>query len=71
MSFQYMPFGGLYLNGSVVRAITSSKLAANIIIAEAEKDERFSGRFGQVPLFVITEDNAALYGCASYAQLQI
>ena len=71
MAFQYMPFGGLYLNGSVVRAITSSKLAANIIIAEAEKDERFSGRFGQVPLFVITEDNAALYGCASYAQLQI
>lgn len=71
MTFQYMPFGGLYLNGSVVRAISESKPAAKVIIAEAGKDKRFSGRFGQVPLFVITEDNAALYGCARYAQLRI
>ena len=68
MAFQYMPFAGLYFNGSVARAIINSETAAKIIAAEAGKDESFSGRFGQVPLYVITEDNAALYGCARYAQ---
>ena len=68
MAFQYMPFAGLYFNGSVARAIMNSETAAKAIAAEAGKDETFSGRFGQVPLYVITEDNAALYGCARYAQ---
>lgn len=68
MAFQYMPFAGLYFNGSVARAIMNSETAAKVIAAEAGKDESFSGRFGQVPLYVITEDNAALYGCARYAQ---
>ncbi|MCO4839527.1 MAG: glucokinase [Rhodobacteraceae bacterium] len=71
LTYQYMPLAGLYFNGSVARAIVSSESAAKVIAAEASKDETFSGRFGQVPLFVITEDNAALYGCARYAQSRV
>ena len=71
LTYQYMPLAGLYFNGSVARAIVSSESAAKVIAAEAGKDETFSGRFGQVPLFVITEDNAALYGCARYAQSRV
>jgi glucokinase len=70
LTYQYMPFAGLYFNGSVARAILDSKIAGGIIVAEANKDKAFLGRFGQVPLYLITEDNAALYGCARYVQQQ-
>jgi|TARA_Y100000385_G_C13108448_1_gene650061 glucokinase len=70
MVFQYMPFGGLYLNGSVVRAIFESEAAAKVVIAEVGKVDGFFGRSGHVPLFVIIEDYATLYGCARYAKLQ-
>lgn len=43
MAFQYMPFAGLYFNGSVARAIMNSETAAKAIAAEAGKDETFSG----------------------------
>lgn len=70
LTYQYMPLAGLYFNGSVARAILGSATAGKIIAAEASKDEALFGRFGQVPLYLITEDNAALYGCARYAQRQ-
>lgn len=70
MTYQYMPLAGLYFNGSVARAILGSPNARETVARETSKDEAFSGRFGQVPLYVITEDNAALYGCARYAQAQ-
>lgn len=68
MTYQYMPLAGLYFNGSVARAILNSDKAAKLLTSEASKDEAFAGRFGQVPMFLITEDTAALYGCARYAQ---
>jgi glucokinase len=70
LTYQYMPFAGLYLNGSVARAVVGSPNAAKIIATQAAKDETFAGRFGAVPLYLITEDNAALFGCARYAQTQ-
>jgi glucokinase len=70
MTYQYMPLAGLYFNGSVARAILGSAIAGEIVSAESGKDKAFLGRFGQVPLYLITEDNAALYGCARYAQQQ-
>ena len=70
MAYQYMPLAGLYFNGSVARAVLGSATAGKIVAAEAGKDEAFLGRFGQVPLYLITEDNAALYGCARYAHRQ-
>lgn len=68
MTYQYMPLGGLYFNGSLARAVLQGEGAKQISNATAQ-DAAFSGRFGQVPLFVITEDTAALYGCARYAAL--
>lgn len=71
MTYQYMPLAGLYFNGSVARAILSQQQTAEIIANEVAKDTGFSGRFGQVPLFMITQDNAALYGCAHYVQKMV
>jgi glucokinase len=68
LNYQYMPLAGLYFNGSVARAIIGSEVAAEAIATEAAKDEIFSNRFGQIPMYLITEDNAALHGCARYAQ---
>ena len=68
MTYHYMPLAGLYFNGSVARAIFDQKDVGQIIAKEVAKDTAFAGRFGQVPLFMITQDNAALYGCAQYLQ---
>lgn len=70
LAYQYMPLAGLYLNGSVARAILGSKNAADLITTEASKGHAFAGRFGQAPLYLITEDNAALYGCVRFVQSQ-
>lgn len=65
MIYQYLPLGGLYFNGSLARAILSLDVARTVV-REAGQDVAFAGRFGQVPLYLITDDAAALYGCARY-----
>jgi glucokinase len=70
LTYQYMPLAGLYFNGSVARGILGSSEGAQIVANEVGKDDAFLGRFGQVPMFLITEDSAALFGCAHYAQIQ-
>ena len=71
MAYQYMPLAGLYFNGSVARAILSSANAADVVASVTSKDETFAGKFGQVPMYLITEDSAALYGCARFARSQV
>lgn len=68
LTYQYMPLGGLYFNGSLARAVLEGQ-GAQDIAKHAAQDTAFAGRFGQVPLFLITEDTAALYGCARYLRL--
>jgi glucokinase len=68
LTYQYMPLGGLYFNGSLARAVLQGQGAENIA-TQAAQDKLFAGRFGQVPLYLITEDTAALYGCARYLRL--
>ena len=68
LTYQYMPLGGLYFNGSLARAVLQGQGAQDIAM-HAAQDTAFAGRFGQVPLYLITEDTAALYGCARYLRL--
>lgn len=68
--YQYMPMAGLYFNGSVARGILGTPERAKIVADEVSKADGFMGRFQQVPLFLITDDSAPLYGCAHFAQLQ-
>ncbi|MEP3917097.1 glucokinase [Ascidiaceihabitans sp.] len=65
MIYQYLPLGGLYFNGSLARAILGQDVA-EIVVQEAGQDAAFAGRFGEIPLYLITDDTAALYGCARY-----
>jgi len=69
MTYHYMPLAGLYFNGSLARAVLQSRHVATVV-EEAGRDQAFAVRFGQVPLYLITEDSAALFGCARYVQLQ-
>ncbi len=70
LNYQYMPMAGLYLNGSVARGILGSAERAKIVADEVGKDDGLKGRFGQVPMLLITEDSAPLYGCAHYARMK-
>ena len=65
MIYQYLPLGGLYFNGSLARALLSTNLAQTVVDG-ARQDHAFSGRFGQIPMHLITEDAAPLYGCARF-----
>ena len=60
-----LPFGGLYLCGGVARHFAPHLLALGFVEAFTNK-----GRFGdfmhQFPVFIVTDDYAALTGCAAH-----
>ena len=68
LMYQYLPLGGVYFNGSLARAVLQGQ-GADKVAGHVAQDAAFDGRFGQVPLSVITEDTAALYGCARVLRL--
>ena len=68
LMYQYLPLGGVYFNGSLARAVLQGQ-GADKVVGHVAQDAAFDGRFGQVPLSVITEDTAALYGCARVLRL--
>jgi glucokinase len=60
-----LPFGGIYLVGGVMRHLGPHLLRMGFAEAFADK-----GRFGsfvtQFPVYLVTDDNAALSGCAGH-----
>ncbi|WP_376872951.1 ROK family protein [Albirhodobacter sp. R86504] len=61
----HLPFGGIYLCGSVARALAPHLVALGFIDAFRDKG-RFSEFLGSFPISVIEDDFAALTGCAAY-----
>ncbi|MBV2361062.1 glucokinase [Thalassococcus sp. CAU 1522] len=60
-----LPFGGIYLCGGVTRHFAPHLLRAGF--AEAFRDKgRFAEFMGQFPVHVVTDDFAALTGCAAH-----
>jgi glucokinase len=65
LALSHLPFGGIYLVGGVTRALHA--LAHEFGFAEAFRDKgRFSGFMEQFGVQVVTDDYAALTGCASH-----
>jgi len=61
----HLPFGGVYLCGGVARALAPHLAAMGF--AEAFRDKgRFAGFMQNFAVSVITDDYAALTGCAVY-----
>ncbi len=63
LSMAYMPTSGIYLAGSVARALMH--VAQDVCIAEISRPGQISGSFNP-PIWVIEDDGAALIGCLSY-----
>ncbi|MEL6101482.1 MAG: glucokinase [Pseudomonadota bacterium] len=68
--YQYMPRAGLYFNGSLARTMLGPDYRETVL-SVLRADTRFAGRFASVPVFTLTEDAAALHGCARYLAHQV
>ncbi|MBW4710137.1 glucokinase [Roseobacter sp. YSTF-M11] len=63
----YMPTGGIYLAGSVVRGLLGSP-ARRTFVDMLRDQPTVKQRMSPLPVSVITQDEAALLGCLAYAQ---
>lgn len=61
--FQYMPLDGIYFAGSVARGVLGTDKRSDLLAA-FEADGPFQDMVSGVPISVITDDGAALYGLA-------
>ena len=65
LALNHLPFGGIYLVGGVSRAF--APWLGPMGMAQAMRDKgRFSEFMGQFGVFVVTDDYAALTGCAAH-----
>lgn len=63
----HLPFGGIYLTGGVARAMAPHLEAMGFATALRDKG-RFAGFMGNFSVRIITDDYAALTGCAAHLQ---
>lgn len=63
----YMPTGGIFLAGSVVRALLESP-ARSIFVETVSAQPTVKSTLPPVAISVITQDEAALLGCLAYAK---
>lgn len=68
-ALMHLPFGGIYLCGSVARALAPHLISLGFIEAFHDKG-RFSEFLRAFPISVIEDDFAALTGCAAYLTAQ-
>jgi glucokinase len=64
--FQYLPFGGLSFAGGVARGILGSA-AQKVFLETLNAPGPFADHIALVPIKLITDDAAALFGAARYA----
>lgn len=64
----YMPEGGIFMAGSVVRGLLDSP-ARNTFIETISAPPTVKSTLDPVPVSLITQDEAALLGCLSYARI--
>ena len=64
MTFQFMPLGGIYFNGGLARAVMGLPDTGNVLAAARVRD-MFEGTLSDIPMWCVTDDAAALAGCAA------
>jgi len=65
LALTLLPFGGLFLIGGMARAMAPYMGAGGFAAAFRDKG-RFSGFMGQFAVTLVTDDDAALIGCARH-----
>ena len=65
LALNHLPMGGIYLIGGTARAVAPCLLALGFENSFAAKGP-YSALMREIPLSLITDDNAALFGCARY-----
>ena len=68
IAYLYLPEGGVYFNGSLARTLLA-QTTAHLVLAPLQEDASFHGRIASIPVYLLTDDASALYGCARYLAL--
>lgn len=65
--FQYLPFGGIHFAGGVARGVLATA-AKDVFLTALNAPGHLSDQVALVPVYLITDDAAALSGAARYAR---
>ena len=68
VAYLYLPESGIYFNGSLARTLLS-EATTELVLAPLQGDDSFHGRMARIPMYLLTDDASALYGCARYLAL--
>ena len=68
LALHYLPRNGIYLSGSVARGILKTPARSEVITCLTQ-DHPMRSTVEGMPLFVITDDAAALFGCLEIAKV--
>ncbi|MEM8578354.1 MAG: glucokinase [Pseudomonadota bacterium] len=60
----YLPLGGIVLNGGLARAVMGTAEGRTGFANGFRMDAALGGQFALIPVDLVTDDAAALYGCA-------
>ncbi len=67
--YHYLPLGGIILNGGLSRALMESRAGRRGFLEGFERRDPLNVQFKAVPVSLVVDDAAALYGCAALARL--
>lgn len=65
LAYSYWPQGGLYFNGALARSMFAAPWR-DMVLGDLAKDTTYADLLAQMPAYLLTEDSAALYGCARF-----
>lgn len=63
LAYCYLPDAGFFFNGSLARTLLRPR-HRETAFGPLAADAAFDGRIARIPAFLVTEDSAALHGCA-------
>ncbi|MEL7098341.1 MAG: glucokinase [Pseudomonadota bacterium] len=67
--YHYLPLGGIVLNGGLARAVIRTKEGLHGFARGYVMHDALGARLAGIPVHLVTDDAAALYGCARLARL--
>ena len=65
LAYTYWPLGGIYFNGSLATTMLAEDWRGQVL-DPLRNDTAFSHIVSDIPAYLLTDDSAALYGCARY-----
>ncbi len=67
LALQYMPLAGIFFAGGVARGVLSADMH-DVLLRDHASHRKLGGQLSRIPMSIILDDAAALYGCIAAAE---